>query len=719
MRIVKFLLFSLGILVSFNVFSQEISVTVSGDKVVSQNGTFHSLPNTALSFDMSLNAPNDSITKVESFQYTFDGITADVISAVNSGKLSINKVSASSGSRAGTKAYTTILKYFTGDYVSDKWKDDASSHSVTKSVDVRVWDSPKYTMSGRESQTVKGVADNLTWTISAQGGYSDGWKYEWSYDGKSYSGTSFTLPRYENTTSSDQTLRVKLTVKNVAPDGSTEWYSDTKDLVVKVEKAPAVESHADISGYSGKTVNVQLTVQNATSGWSVKWSFNGKSYSANGSSFNISLPYINTDEETYDLNVEVSNTAGFVVNPKQTIKVHVYSTGRVSFDSSVDSTLVNSGSALTLKLSVYGGMPSGWKFVWKDNGTTLDTTTSSSYTFNPQSNSNNYVRHTYSVAISNSIDGVYGFGITEYYYDAVTVYPKPSAPQIVYMRDETRGVETSTYCIREGNYFSLWTTGGCSGGYYESGSSPVWTKQWSGPSGYSSTGDPNYVQVSMVSSSKSQTIENAVYNVHFINYGPYGNRWNDLIAPCNMKVYKKPQTPSTLVIKGNGTSGTLIATTPSLTDRELQEYQYCLVFGYEDSYGIEHDSNPIQQQEGQTRFDFVDANVLSNSSNRLYVYALWIYSDAKVTSGKRYVNSSVNEDWDGSVFGNEPMTRSVEVWSGTGTTGLDGFEPEQESVCIYNIAGQKIDNILNLPAGIYIKETITEGKRSCTKFVVK
>ena len=88
-------------------------------------------------------------------------------------------------------------------------------------------------------------------------------------------------------------------------------------------------------------------------------------------------------------------------------------------------------------------------------------------------------------------------------------------------------------------------------------------------------------------------------------------------------VYKKPQTPLSLVIKGKGASGTVIATT-KLSDTDLQECEYYLVFGYLDANGIMHDfASQLQTNPGEVRWSKqMPADIVNNSSNTLYVYAL-------------------------------------------------------------------------------------------------
>ena len=700
---------------SFSGYSQTLTIQPSGDNGVVHNNAFHILNNNNIIFNMSLSASSDSITKVDEFKYTYDGKSGDVLNALNKGKISIAGVSETSGSISGRKTFITTLKYYTGDYVSEKWKDDAVPHTLSGSTDVMVYDKPNYSFSGQLTQTVKGVADGLSWSVNTKGGNSEGWKVRWEYNNKQMDGSSYTLPRFENTTEQDQTLKIKVTITNYAPDNNTIWFSETKEITIVVLKAPAVETHSEIYAYSGHTITVAINVKNETSGWSVKWKFNGDQNSSQGTSFNLIMPKIYSDQASFNLDIEVLNTnSSIVVNSKQTIKVSVFSTGEVSFSSSVDSLLVNASSDVTLSVNTTGGMTSGWKFVWKDNGEILETSNSNSITFKAKNINNKATSHIYSVIVSNSIDGDYGYPETEFYYDNVQVYPQPSAPTLVFMRDENRGCNVSSYCIREGNLFSLWTEGNCAGGYYLDGSAPVWEKQWISQN-YLSPDDPYFLTAYLTDLSQVQTMETTLYSAHFKNYGPSGNIWNDIVAPCNLKIYKRPQTPSSLEIKGTGVSRTLIATLSSLTDEALSLYQYYLVFGYEDENGIDHDSKPIKQEEGFARFDFMSSGL---SNNATYVYALWIYSDAKVTSGKRYLDSRLNDEWDGSIFGNEPSTRSVVGWEG-GTTNIKDIEISQETITIYDLIGRKIENVENLTPGIYIKEKIVNGERINTKFVVK
>jgi hypothetical protein len=133
--------------------------------------------------------------------------------------------------------------------------------------------------------------------------------------------------------------------------------------------------------------------------------------------------------------------------------------------------------------------------------------------------------------------------------------------------------------------------------------------------------------------------------------------WEKQVYTKTYTVYKRPQTPLSIVKKGNGSSGTVIATT-KLSDDELLDREYYLVFGYIDANGKMTDlACERQGQSGEVRWSkqFSPA-ILNNSNNIIYVYALWKYESAEVTSGLRTLNT-VDENWDGSDFSGK--TRSV------------------------------------------------------------
>ena len=105
-----------------------------------------------------------------------------------------------------------------------------------------------------------------------------------------------------------------------------------------------------------------------------------------------------------------------------------------------------------------------------------------------------------------------------------------------------------------------------------------------------------------------------------------------------------------LVKKGNGASRTLIATT-ALSDTQLEDNEYYLVFAYNDNGNIKVISEQRQDNPGQVRWAMqVPADQYANE-NQLCIYALWVYPDgSRVTSGLLSFDGNADNAWDGSDY---------------------------------------------------------------------
>lgn len=190
--------------------------------------------------------------------------------------------------------------------------------------------------------------------------------------------------------------------------------------------------------------------------------------------------------------------------------------------------------------------------------------------------------------------------------------------------------------------------------------------------------------------------------------------WEETI-PFSLTVYRRPITPLQLIKKGNGRTGTLIATT-GLTDEQLKQNEYYLVFGYVDGNGYYHDYNSLRQADlGQTRWSTqIPAEILNASANKVYVYALWKYDDGiEVTSGLCYIDGSKDENWDGSTF--DGSTRSVicNDISAIDGTYMPVHSPANKQLFTVNgiMASHKINglNLVRTSDGL-VKKIIIKGR---------
>ena len=225
-----------------------------------------------------------------------------------------------------------------------------------------------------------------------------------------------------------------------------------------------------------------------------------------------------------------------------------------------------------------------------------------------------------------------------------------------------------TYFIREGNDlpFSVDLATGGYNAYYDS----YWTYQWAadGTIEKSSSYDgKNSYTAEKISGQYSNTkaVMDRTYRLTIVNSGPYGETWYSKTYDIPVKVYSKPAIPSSLVVKGNGNSNTLVCTS-TLDDAVLESREYSFVFGYTDIYGEDHFMEPTTKRW----YQFDSRISVKNSNYTFWVIARWDYSnDIYVTSGRRYLNGGTDNLFDASCFNNIKVTTRGDV--GEGTTDIE------------------------------------------------
>ncbi|MCR5313566.1 MAG: hypothetical protein K6E54_08015 [Bacteroidaceae bacterium] len=178
-------------------------------------------------------------------------------------------------------------------------------------------------------------------------------------------------------------------------------------------------------------------------------------------------------------------------------------------------------------------------------------------------------------------------------------------------------------------------------------------------------------------------------------------------------VYNKPHTPTSLLIKGNGTSSTLIAMS-DVSDADMMLYDYYLVFGYLDKQGQLHEKAKHVDAKENVRFTTnFSSDEINDVDNKFFVYAQWCYNDGvTITSGKRYMDG-VDEMWDGSDYsGNGGTIRLVRA-----TEYADAIDVNNEEnpiiTTIYYTDGTKGNKLLK---GINI---VKMGNGDTKKILIK
>lgn len=496
----------------------------------------------------------------------------------------------------------------------------------------------------------------LTITVNKKGGYRDGWRFLWKDENNNElsRGTEYTI----QCDPSDEIVNkhVSLTVINQAEGRDEPWLTKSYDYYVSFYPTPIVKFDKIYPKniQNDSTVTMTLVIQNAdgtlsddyeiecswpNEGKNSKYVFKGDNESNDdGVKNNITVNFVATNKKNNSLKYENSLSYEITTWPNPVVNA----------DGLTDYVGCG-GQTKDFHVTSTGGRKDGWTYDWYKNGTIIGQGTST-FTLDLKNDDvdSEPIEDTDSVRVKNISDGDEWF--SKVYLFSVTIYPKPRVPDTITLTDGNRGQEI-TKGIREGNDIGLYCDK-CLGGYPD-----AWTYSWNCDNreiGAERQLDTN-VLANYTGSGKANT--DVTYSCYVQNLYK-GSSWEEKRYDKTITVYRKPQTPTGLTRKGNGTSGTLIATT-SVSDTDLEGHEYYLVFGYIDANGQMHDAMSQRQQNvGEVRWSTqISSSEMNSPSNTLYVYALWKYSDgAEITSGLRQLNS-VDERWDGSSY--DGSTRSV------------------------------------------------------------
>lgn len=347
-----------------------------------------------------------------------------------------------------------------------------------------------------------------------------------------------------------------------------------------------------------------------------------------------------------------------------------------------------SGQPVNMAVYATGGEPTGWSYVWTKNGEVVSK--SDELNITAINDSETIIADTYRVKVENEIDKVVIF--SEIFDFVVRIYPAVETSA----NDNDITISTGnngSNKTREGNKvtLSVMTPKG--------GNPQGWEYVWSDPRGEIGEGETIETVASM-SSGNSMAIEQTAYTLKMTDYSPEGEVWAQFNLANTLDVYRRPETPSQMLRKGNGSSHTFIAMMP-VPDEQLGKLGYTLVYGWTDSDGNDH---TIEQTS--LRYCHTDAETYNKPTNKFWVYSVWNYQDGSVvSSGRRYLDGSLDEDFDASVFDGSGVMK-------------DGQTATRSA--IYTINGHYLGTDLSkLRPGIYIYTTETEGVKNTEKIIIK
>lgn len=359
---------------------------------------------------------------------------------------------------------------------------------------------------------------------------------------------------------------------------------------------------------------------------------------------------------------------------------------------------VLSGESLNLKVSYTGGLESGWSFNWRINDSLNSVADEAEYTFTE----NKSGKYRVIVQAINNCDGELIYDQT--FVVTVRVWDRPELPEDneIHMDAPTSATDSDGVVrVRQNDTLTLSVEEG-KGGYAEG-----WTYDWSTAGNAIGIGSVIETTATM-KEGEAKAIERRTYNVNVKNSSPNGTIWAENTLSIATDVYRRPETPSSLVRKGDGTTHTLICML-TIADNRLAPLGYSFVYGYEDADGTEHEIARTPK-----RYCRASKNVYNNPANRFWVYAVWTYDDGcVVSSGKRYLDGMINEDFNGSVFDTTQVeTRGTDFGDSSNwvtisnkSVNISVDSDSETSIAVYKMNGLLIRS-LNVEANTSVREQI-------------
>ena len=504
-------------------------------------------------------------------------------------------------------------------------------------------------------------------SVSVEGGNSLGWEYSWTIDDvkSGISGNSYTLFINESERSTDIIERkVVLNVKNNLPEGTKptkeelEW---TYNYSAKFYPCPEVRfaenypqniCDEDIITFAFVILDGQgnSLLHDPDYEWYYSWGDGKETETYLFEGKNVE----NTEGDVHTITCVILGKLKGIEKPyTRTLlhKVTVWPKPVVYPLSEGESHHVSCGGrSLSVSINTFGGQKDGWEYYYGKKGETPLKTKDNTLVFSieRESQRDTCITEEYIMRAVNHVDGDIRCDRT--LSMTVDVYPAPWMPNDVVIKDNNRQNASAESGIRVGNKITLFCED-CYGGYPYG-----WSCSWSKDDNIISNSYETTTSIEEVYQGDMKSDDRTIsFRCDVSNY--YGSEpWvlNEYVK--QLTIYNKPITPASLTKKGNGNSGTMIATT-SVSDTDLEGHEYYLVFGYIDSNGQMHDtSSQRQKNAGEVRWSTqIPSSEIENSSNT-YVYALWKYNNGvEITSGLRYANR-VDEDWDGSSYSGTTRT---------------------------------------------------------------
>lgn len=657
-------------------------------------------------------------------------------------------------------------------------------YSGTVSRQYVVYDKPQLMDTNTEIHLLPGQSEFVKAVV--MGGEESGWTFIWD-NGNSGTDFNFEAGEVSKKTVFEQTLTVENICEGLKQFSATRTYKfvvwpqpKISDLAIRLkdkeinkvknivyfDKSQQSDRTISIECYDGDVLDIVYSVEGGYTGDDNCWTYQNTKKAL------TYIPYTTDTAERISQTDEVVTSCGNQAYSEETFylrfsngpdKSQVYSSDYAWLDEqytvnikvwhlpSIQEVYTDSASTAKWKdsrINVYaGGMEQnnvnlivnnqygntatdGWTYSWTEDGIEVSTQLAE-WAYVPSTDENHYTDKMLGVHITNKIGDNYALDRTIRY--PIRVWHKVSFDSQFLMTDNNRKGAVITKGIREGNVYTYRLNKMNDGYFLPDSSSYVY--DWD-------LGENNNVNTSVfefhtsapsISTDKGMDVTNDITDrLVLYNNGPYGHVWEQRALPAHTyRIYHKPSVPASLVRKGSFATGTLAVSMPStMSDTDLNTYDYNLVFGYVDANGNDVDLSGVIKQEGSGTVRWYQIPATARSYENYYVYAVWEYTDgAKITSGKRYLNpkgdSYVDEEWDGSTYDEVDLSTRAFIIGPDTATGIQVVSSEMNGVgeneapLIYTLDGQLVKNPENIKHGIYLFETNSNGKRITKKVFVK
>ena len=188
-------------------------------------------------------------------------------------------------------------------------------------------------------------------------------------------------------------------------------------------------------------------------------------------------------------------------------------------------------------------------------------------------------------------------------------------------------------------------------------------------------------------------------------------------ATCKVTVNARPKTPKQYVRKGNGKS-CIFVVMMNLTDKELTQQGCRFAYGYTDTQGDEH-----ILATSNHRYCHTSEQIYNDASNDFWVVAYWDKDNSIVTSVRRHLDGTTDDDFDQSILTNY-LTRPIDSsdpdnWIRPTSRGaqISISSTEPTTVAIYNLNGVII-HCSNYERGTEVSEDIILDRYISNTYII-